>query len=188
MLPLFWNRREPARSGLRADNVGSKQGGTNKDTLASAAAPPVAAPSRPARWGAAQDLLLSRSSMRRCHRPRHRHSLPSARQSPPPAPAPGPAPAAVFHADCASAPPTPAALVVASARGSRRRWSACGSARRTAPAPTSPRAPSGIPTIRRPLVAAPRAPSKLALAILGLRIGARMGSNVSGWPASGAVD
>ena len=70
--------------------------------------------------------------MRRCHRRRHRHSLPPARQSPPPHPAPSnPAPAAVFHADLASAPPTPAVRVAASTRSCRPRGRSCGTARLT---------------------------------------------------------
>ena len=60
--------------------------------------------------------------MRRYHRPRHRHLLPPVRQSPRPHPAPSnPALAAVFHAGCASAPPTPGVWVAASARCCRRR-------------------------------------------------------------------
>ena len=64
-------------------------------------------------------LLLSRGSMRRCHRPRHHHSLPSAHQSPSPLPASSPAPVAAARAGCAWAPPTPAVWVAASARSRR---------------------------------------------------------------------
>jgi len=93
----------------------------------------------------------------RCRRPRHRHSLPPARQSPPPlSPAPRPVPAAVFHAGCASAPPTRAVWVAASTRSCRRRGRACGTSRPTCAAPRPLRVRCAFPTTQRPPAAAPR--------------------------------
>ena len=66
-----------------------------------------------------------------------------------------PALAAAARADCASALPT---WAIASAQACRCHWAACGRAPRIWPAPTSPRAPSGIPTTQRPLATALRVP------------------------------
>jgi hypothetical protein len=74
-------------------------------------------------------------------------------------PAATPVPAAVFHTDCASAPPTPAVRVAARVRACRRRWLACGTSHTTCAAPTSPRTPCGRPTTHaRPPAADPSVP------------------------------
>jgi hypothetical protein len=110
--------------------------------------------------GNANQKSNARLSMRRCHRhARHRHSLPSARQSPfSPCPAPSPALVAAARAGCASAPPTLTVWVPASTRSCRPRGRSCGTSRRTCAAPTSSRAPSDRPTTVRPPATSPRAP------------------------------
>jgi hypothetical protein len=96
--------------------------------------------------------------MRRCHRPKHRHSLPRAGQSPPPPLAPHPAPGVVFHEGCASENPRPAAWAVASAEACRRHWSVCGSELQIWPRHASPNLLSDKPTSARPPAGVPRAP------------------------------
>ena len=71
-----------SRRGLRA-RVGRFGGTLCGDAITTPAAPPSSP--RPARWVAAQpELSLSRGSMRRCHRPRRRHSLPPVSRPPVP--------------------------------------------------------------------------------------------------------